>query len=281
MVSEAAIKATAVVLVFLLAASLIGAVVAVEGVDEGHVKVHKNKGAATGEVFEPGWHVINPVTEGTTTIEVRPRTVDMREDNAIFVITEDGQDVWIDVTIRYRVEPDHAVEFYKKYNTHNQAQSRLIEPTVRSDVRDEASNMSARSVITKDGRQSLEIAAQEALEDNFEGSGLTLEAVQVRGIELNDEFATALENVEIENTKAEQKLIEAEADKEAFQERQEGLTNEILMEMYIKALDEGNTIVLATGDDGTPVIMDMDEFESNGNSNNSSEFGPERENEDE
>lgn len=272
--AQATVKAITIGVAIVVVLSLVTAVAAFEGVDEGHVKVEKKHGAATGEVFTPGWYWIDPIRKSTVEIETRPRTVDMREDSSIFVITEDGQDVWVDVTIRYRVEPEDADAFYKEYNTHNQAVNRLIEPTVRSDVRDEASNMSARRVITKDGRQRLERTAQTALEDNFEGSGLTLEAVQVRGIELNDEFATALENVEIENTKAEQKQIRAEADRRAFQERQEGLTNEILMEMYIESIDEGDTVVLATGDDGTPVIMDMEEFQNNSNGSEG-EFGPE------
>lgn len=270
---KALTKAIAIALCVVVVASIIGAVIAVEGVDEGHVKVHKNKGGATGDVFTPGnWYIVNPVTESTQTVEVRPRTVDMRGDNSVYVITQDGQDVWVDLTIRYSVEQDQAVQFYKEYNTHKQATNRLITPTVRSDVRDEASNMSAREVITKDGRQSLEDTATEALQDNFEGTGMTLEAVQVRGIELNEKFATSLEEVEIERTNAERKQIEAQADRDAFQTRNEGLTNEILMEMYIQSIDEGDTVVLATGDDGTPVIMNMDQFRNQGGNTS---FGPE------
>lgn len=251
------------------------------GVDEGHVGVEKERGAATGEALEPGWHFINPLTHSIEDIETRPNTVSYNGEESIYVITQDGQDVWVDVTVRYRIEPEQAPTFYSEYRSHGQARDRVIEPTVRSDMRDQASNIGAREIITQDGRQALEGAVDTALRENFNGTGMTVEAVQVRGVELNEEFSTQLEQVEIENTEAERKLIEAEADAEAEIQRAEGdaqaeveraqgdaeaaairdeeLTDKVLMDKYLDSIDESDTVVLATGDNGTPVILNANE----------------------
>lgn len=244
-------------------------------VPEGNVGVQTEKQAATGDVYEPGWHLQLPIVQGYEEVETRPRITSMqdRDDDAIYVITHDGQDVWVDVTVRYRVDPDNAVEFYREYRNHGQAIDRVIDPTVRSDLRDEASDLSAREIITRDGRLALEEAAEDALRENFQGTGLTLEAVQVRGVDLNEEFSAELEQIEIEETRAEQRLIEAEGiaeaeiaeaegAAEAYEIRDEALTEAVLQEHYIDQIDESTIII--EGDGGTPVILNLDGDEGEG-----------------
>jgi len=51
-------SATVIGLVLVLLVSMVGGVMAFEGVNEGNVKVVKNQGAVTGTVLEPGWHFI-------------------------------------------------------------------------------------------------------------------------------------------------------------------------------------------------------------------------------
>ena len=244
---------------------------AFQGIDEGYVGVEKDRGAATGVTYQPGWHFINPITQSVEHIETRPLTVDYDGEQSIYVITQDGQDVWVDVTVRYSVTPDGATEFYREYRAHDQARERVIEPTVRSDMRDEASDIAARDIITRDGRLSLEAAVNDALVENFQGTGMTVEAVQVRGVDLNEEFSSQLEQVEIEATEAERKIIEAEAeaeaeiiraqgDAEAAHIRDEALTDAVLMDKYLDQLDD-NTIILATDSDGTPIIISADDVE--------------------
>lgn len=239
------------------------------GVSEGHVGVHTDKGAATGEVFEPNWHFINPVTQDVHQIETRPRTVTYNGDNRVYIISKDGQDVYADVTIRYSVESDKAVTFFREYRNHKQARQRLIEPTVRSELRDEGSALSVRTLITQEGRESLENTLSDALRENFEGTGLTLEAVQLRNTEPNKEFSKQLERVEIENAKAEQRVIEAESkakaeikeargDAEAHRIRNDALTKKVLMDKYLDQIKGSDKVILATGDDGTPVILNAD-----------------------
>lgn len=226
------------------------------GIGTGEVGVEKNRGAVTGNVMEPGWHYINPATEGVVKIDTRPRTETMSGDSAIPLLTGDGQDVEMDLSVRYRVEEDNADVFHSEYRNHDKALNDLIRPTIRSNSRHEASSLRANEIITREGRTTLEDTVEQSLNENTQGTGITIEAVQVRDVRLNEEYGTALENVEIENTKAEQKQIRARADRDAYQTRTEGLSDEVLMEKYIESINESDKIVLATGEDGTPVMLD-------------------------
>lgn len=266
---SAALKALGVI-VLIVGVLAVGVGLAAHiGVDEGHVAVHTDKGAATGEVYEPGWHFINPVTQGAHQVETRPRTVTYNGDDRVYIISKDGQDVFADVTIRYSVESDKAVTFFREYRNHGQARDRLIEPTVRSELRDEGSALAVRTLITQDGRETLEGTLSEALRENFEGTGLTLEAVQLRNTEPNQEFSKQLENIEIENARAERRVIEAESkaeaevraaegDAEAHRIRNDALTEKVLSDKYLDTIDSSDKVILATDGDGTPVILNAD-----------------------
>lgn len=250
-------------------------VVSLERVGEGDVGVVTERGAWEGEIYEPGWEHHNPLTHTTHRISVRPQTIDMTDDNAVYVITQDGQDVWVDVTVRYRVDREQAGTFFTEYRDHKQARERLIYPTVRSDMRDVASDVSAREIITREGRETLAESVQEALTGGADGSGIIIEAVQIRDVKLNEEFSAQLEQVEIENTEQERALIEAETDRKAKIVRAEGqaeseiiraeaeaeameirdaqITENILILEQIGAYDEGTVFVI---ENGAPVILD-------------------------
>lgn len=250
---------SAAIVGFVVIVLVIGVATAWVGVGTGEVGVEKNRGAVTGNVMQPGWHYINPATESVVKIDTRPRTETMSGDSAIPLLTGDGQDVEMDLSVRYRVEEGNADTFHSEYRNHNKALNDLIRPTVRSNSRHEASSLRANEIITREGRTTLEDTVEESLNENTQNTGITIEAVQVRDVRLNEDYGNALENVEIENTKAEQKQIRAQADRDAYQTRTEGLSDEVLMEKYIDSIDESDTVVLATGENGQPIIMDVGE----------------------
>lgn len=252
-----------------LIALVFGAVfglMAMERVDTGEERVLKVHGETTGEVFQPGLNWKTPIIESVETIDVRPQTYsltgsewdgDTDSEDSIRIITQDGQEVDVDVTVRYRVTD--SVKFHEEYNNHVQATDRLIRPTVQSVIRDEGSDMSVRETITRDGRTNLEEKAYETLNSQSQGSGVEIEAVQVRDVTPNPEFQASLERIEIANAYAEEEIIKAEADAEAFNIRDQELTDEILIEMWIEALDETDTIYVPASD-GTPdLIRDTNE----------------------
>jgi regulator of protease activity HflC (stomatin/prohibitin superfamily) len=271
---------TAAVLIVVLgvAALLLGGY---HQVPEGHVGVQKSFGAVTGEEPQPGAHIIIPVKDSIQDVEVRPRTYTMANSagegdrasrsDAVTVQTINGTTVDIDITVRYKVDEADASGFVTEWRTVDQAEERLIRPSVRSQLRDEAAGIQTSEIYTNDGRERLSEAAQQKLESAFEGEALVLEEVQVRDVDLPDSYDQALNDKEIAKQRVEQKEFEiqqaerdkerqevqAEADARVIEIRGQALQENpvVLRQQYIRSIDESDKVILATDESGTPIIL--------------------------
>ncbi|EJN59759.1 prohibitin family protein [Halogranum rubrum] len=280
-------------LALLVLVAPVAGILAWEPVDEGNVKVVKKWGATTGTVFEPGAHFVNPVSQSTSSLSVRPQSYTMSAqqnegqqtgDDAIRVLTEDGLRTDIDVTVRYRVDASKAVDFYRKYRTLDTAEERLIRPSIRSILRTEAGRLPVTEIYTGEGQTRLKLAAEQELGEQFANDGLILEAVQIRNVELPAEYAKAVEQkeiteqrrqqkqseLEVEKLEAERKKIEAQGEADANRIVSESLTNEVLAQQYIQRLDETDTVYIPVGGDGYPQFVRNLESGSSGGSSSSS-----------
>lgn len=275
-------------LVVLLITAMVGGVMAFEGVDEGSVKVVKNKGAVTGEYLEPGWHFITPIVEGTKTIETRPQSYTMsaaggegeraNQDDSVRVLTSDGLAVDIDVTVRYRVTPSMAPQFHAEYRDMETAQERIIRPTIRSELRTEGGNIDVTEIYTGEGQTRLKLAVEEALKTEFNGSGLTLQTVQIRNVRLPQEYAQSIEQKKVREQKIEEaeyeiqvaeknkerQIIEAQAEAEEIRIKGESLREnpEVLQLRYIEALAQNENTVYVTGSNGANGMVLTKEVEN-------------------
>ncbi|WP_367996175.1 prohibitin family protein [Haloferax volcanii] len=284
------------VVALLLIAAPVAGLLAWEPVEEGNVKVVKKWGATTGTVFEPGAHLVNPVSQSTSSLSVRPQSYtmssstsegDKRGDDAITVLTEDGLRTDIDVTVRYRIDAGQAVEFYRNYRTLETAEERLIRPSIRSVLRTEAGRLPVTVIYTGEGQTQLKAAAERELAEEFADDGLILEAVQVRNVELPAEYAQAVEQKEIteqrrqqkqdelavEELEAERKRIEAQGQADANRIIAQSLSDEVLAQKYIEKLDETDTVYIPVGDGGYPQFvrsLDNDGSSSSDSSSSSS-----------
>lgn len=283
--SSAKTKAIGLGIGLLVITALLGGVMAYKQVEEGHVGVEKHWGAVTGTNLEPGaqWKV--PVMTSIQDVDVRPQTYTMSDTksegdksraDAITVKTVNGSSVDVDVTVRYRVNKDKADEFVEVWNNQRQMEQRLIRPTIRTVLRDEASQLETTgegAIYTQAGRQALEQAALTALEEDFADEPIVLEAVQIRNIDLPSEIDTALDEKEEakqmvqveqkrvaqEEARAEQKIVKAEADAKTIKIRGEALEqNEIVLkDRYIDALKNGETVYVGA-DNGIALTKDVD-----------------------
>lgn len=270
------LQAAAVGIGLLLVFSLIGGVMAYEQVPEGHAGVEKHWGAVTGDVLDSGAHFKMPIMTSVQSVETRPRTYTMSQTqgegekaraDAVTVKTINGTSVNVDVTVRYRINASEADTFVEEWNNEEQMEKRLIRPTIRTVLRDEASSLQTTgpgSIYTQEGRNALQETAREALKEDFADEPIVLEAVQIRNIDLPDSIDNTLEKkeqakqqvqVELQRVKqaeaeAQQKIVRAEADAEAIEIRGEALENHpiVLKQRYIEALKNGNTIYVPTGD---------------------------------
>lgn len=275
-------KAATVGVGLLVVFALVGGFLAYRQVPEGHEGVTKQWGAVNGETLEPGAHWKIPVMETVQDVEVRPRTYTMSatqgegeraRGDAITVKTVNGSSVQVDLTIRYRIDEERADAFVSEWRNERQMEQRLIRPTIRSTLRDEASDLQTTgddAIYTRAGREALAQTAREALAKEFEDEPIVLEAVQVRNINLPDSIDESLdekeqakqqvevekERVKQERARAEQKRVQARAEADVIETRGEALQeNPIVLEARrIEAYDDGTVFV--TGETGQNIILD-------------------------
>lgn len=299
-------RVAALAFVPILILAMIGGVMAYHQVPEGHAGVETEWGAVTGHIDTPGANWKIPIMQGIQDVETRPRTYTMAQDvdegkkkqaDAVGVKTVNGSTVKVDITIRYRIDGDRAGEFVQEWDNEEQMEERLIRPTVRTQLRDEASSLQTTgpgSIYTTEGREALEQTAISALRDEFEGQPIILEAVQIRNIDLPqgidqalDEKERAKQQVEVEKQKvqqekqkAEQKRIAAQADAEVIRIKGEALENNeiVLQDRYIEALKQGKAVYVVPEDGSTPFLIEGTQA---GGTNSSDSAPPSPDDEDE
>lgn len=265
-------------------------------VPEGHVGVYKRWGAVTGADAAPGAHLTLPVAQSVQNVEVRPRTYTMADtrgegdkarQDAIEVQSVNGTTFRVDVTVRYRVDGGQAPGFVEQWNEIGQAERRLIRPTVRSQVRDTGSAIASSTLFTRTGRQEMERAAREALNERFENEPLVLEAIQIRNVHIPEDYQQSLNEKEIakqrvqreefrvqrERRKAQKQIVAAEADARERLIRANAtarsnyiiarsLNRNVLVHEYIGALDRTNTVYIPLGEGGLPTYLDVNGSQS-------------------
>jgi regulator of protease activity HflC (stomatin/prohibitin superfamily) len=278
-------KTLAVGVGLLVVVALLAGLLAYRQVPEGHAGVEKNWGAVTGNTLDPGAHWKVPVMTTVQAVEIRPRTYTMSATqgegarsraDAITVKTVNGSSVDVDTTVRYRINPPEADSFVEDWNQERQMEQRLIRPTIRTVLRDEASSLQTTgtdAIYTQAGRAALEDAALGALREEFRDEPITLEAVQIRNIDLPDRIDQTLdekeqakqqvqverERVRQEEARAEQQIVQAEADAEAIEIRGEALRDNrvVLRQRYIEALKQGQTVYVPTDGGGITLTRDV------------------------
>lgn len=276
-------KAITVGVVLLLLVATIGAVMAYHQVPEGHEGVEKNWGAVNGNTLDSGANWVVPVMQSVQAVETRPRTYTMTNNqgegskndaDAITVKTINGASVDVDVTVRYRIKEKQADKFVQDWNNEQQMEKRLIRPTIRSDLRDEASDIqttgSKEGIYTRNAREDLSETARKSLRERFKDEPIILEEVQIRNIDLPDkiddtleEKETAKQQIEVEQqriqqeeAKKKQRIVQAEADAEEVEIAAEADANAtrirgealeenpiVLDQQMIDAMDEGTVYV--------------------------------------
>lgn len=270
-------KAVTIGVLIIVVATLVAPFVSYKQVPEGHEGVVKNWGAVSGHQYDPGPHWTMPIKQSVQDVEVRPRTFN----GTVDVTTLNGTTFDVEYVIRYRVERDQAAAFVKQWNNIEQAEQRMIEPSTEDRLRREGASIQSSIIYQKEGRDQLSDAATEVLEQEFNDEALVLESVQIVNVGIPSDYQDALNkkeiakqevqqeryNVEAEQQKKRQQIIEAEADAEAIRIRAQAYEQHpiILEAEYVEALQDGSVFVVPQGGN-TPIIIDSEQMNTTTNS---------------
>lgn len=114
----------------------------------------------------------------------------------------DGQEVFMDVTILYRLPQANINRIHQDWNG-GSYQENFVRPTVRSVVRDVVSGYQAEEIYGLK-RNDLQAEIQTELSSRFNDRGFELSDVLLRNISFSDEFTQAIEDKQIEEQKLQQ-----------------------------------------------------------------------------
>ena len=267
---------------------LAGVLVAIVGVltscviqiDAGEIGVKKLFGRVQNDVLTSGLHFINPLLE-VEKMDARTQNYTMsgitdeghkEGDDAIRVLTSDGLEVTIDLTVLYKLMPSQAPKLVRE--TGLDYTDKIVRPLTRTKIRDNAVYYEAVALYST-RRDEFQQRIFTSIDGDFKKRGLILEQLLVRNITLPQSVKASIEQkinaeqeaqkmqfvLQKERQEAERKRVEAQGIADYQRIISEGLTDKQLQYESIKAQLElaksQNAKVIIMGRGGnTPVILD-------------------------
>ena len=178
------------------------------------------------ESLSPGLRWIVPgenariysISRQTYTMSAGTSEGQLSGDDSIRARTKDGQEVFIDASVIYQVDPAKVISLHIDWQS--RYQDELVRPITRGIIRDIASQYGIEEIVSTE-RGSLEIAISEAMVDKFVENDLILVDFVLRDIHFSPEYAAAVEQKQIAEQQAQQAKFVVESKKqEAEQTRQ-------------------------------------------------------------
>jgi regulator of protease activity HflC (stomatin/prohibitin superfamily) len=193
----------------------------------------------------PGIHFVTPFIESVERFSTAKQEYTMsgstnegalQGNDAVEARTNDAQQVFIDATIRFYVEPLQVVQLRRVWQTQDRYISGFVRPTSRNVIYNTTSRYQVEDIYGAK-RAELQQIVQDQLVTEFAKQGLVLEAFQLRNITFSPEYAQSIEQKQIAQQQSEQaKLLVQKSQQEADQLR-------------AKVKGEADAVVLrATGD---------------------------------
>jgi len=226
-------------------------------IDAGYVGVKSLFGKVQNDVLSPGLNFVNPLVE-VKELDTKTQNYTMSGmndeghktgDDAIRVLTADGLEVTIDLSVLYRLMPDAAPRLIKETGVNYE--DKIVRPITRTRIRDNAVYYEAVSLYSTK-RDEFQTRIFKTIDDDFRKRGLLLENLLVRNITLPGPVKAAIERkieaeqeaqkmqfvLQKEKQEAERKRVEAQGISDYQRIISESLTDRQLQYEQIKAYKE-------------------------------------------
>ena len=248
-------------------------------INAGQIGVKSLFGKVHNDVLGSGLHFINPFME-VERLDIKTQNYTMSGvhdegnqtgDDAIRVLTSDGLEVTIDLTVLYKLLPSAAPKLVRE--TGVDYTDKIVRPLTRTKIRDNSVYYEAVSLYSNK-RDEYQQRIFKSIEEDFKKRGLILEQLLVRNITLPQSVKATIEqkiNAEQdaqkmqfvllkEKQEAERKRVEAQGIADYQRIINIGLTDQQLQYEQIKAYLElaksPNSKVIIMGKGNAPVILD-------------------------
>lgn len=251
----------------------------IKQIDAGEIGVQSLFGKVQDEILSSGLNFVNPLMD-IRSIDVRTQNYtmsgvhnegDVAGDDAIRVLTADGLEVVIDLTVLYRVQANQAPKIVREigYDFKNV----VVRPITRTKIRDNAVYYTAVDLYSLK-RDEFQTRIFKTIEENLKARGLVLEQLLVRNISLPASVKGSIEEkikaeqeaqkmqyvLQKEKQEAERKRVEAQGIADYQRIISMGLGDKQLQYEQIQAMKglmtSPNAKVIIMGGGKTPIILD-------------------------
>ncbi|MBK6392894.1 MAG: prohibitin family protein [Saprospiraceae bacterium] len=241
--------------ILLIVAGLLSSMVV--QIDAGKVGVQSLFGKVQQKTLVSGLNIVNPLIK-VTEFDIKTQNYTMSGvqdegskmgDDAIRVLSADGLEVVIDVTVLFRVVSIKAPDILKEIGT--DYRNVIIRPMVRTKLRDNAVYYDAIALYSSK-RDEFQNRIFESIKNEFASRGLELESLLVRNIVLPESVKVTIESkinaeqdaqkmtfvLQKERQEAERKRVEAQGIADYQKILSTGLSDKLLQYEMIKANKE-------------------------------------------
>jgi len=179
------------------------------------------------DTLTPGIHFIipgfeqvirYPISRQTYTMSASTGEGQVTGDDSITARTSDGQEVFIDASVIYTIDPAQVVKVHIEWQ--NRYQDELVRPQARGIIRDIVSQYGVEDVVSSK-RFDIVDQIHKALTTKLSDNGLVLVDFVLRNITFSPEYSASIEQKQIADQQAQQAKFVVESKKqEAEQARQ-------------------------------------------------------------
>jgi regulator of protease activity HflC (stomatin/prohibitin superfamily) len=168
----------------------------------------------SGELGEPrrsGTHIVIPVLQDATLYPIQqqqytmsglPQEGQVQGNDAVRGRTSDGQEVFLDITVIYGVDPAEANLVHQRWQTG--WQDNFVRPTIRGQAREVVSRFRAEDIFGEQ-RTAVEDSLEELMSARMDEEGFIMTDLLVRDVTFTQAFTDSIERKQI----AEQQALEA------------------------------------------------------------------------
>ncbi len=228
-------------------------------VDNRKVACYITLGQISDRESGPGVKIVIPFVQSIETIPITTQVIHFKE---IPVLSNDGLQLLVDISVGYKIKQDKACDAFIEYRD---IFENLVKPTVRSAIRTLFARFKGTDYYEK--RQEVEQQIVKALE-SLNNPYFEIVQVNIRNIQLPEEVLKAIERkitakqeaermqyvLEKEKLEAERKIVEARGLAESQRIINNSLSDKYLRWYYITTMKE-----LADNDNSKIIIMPYDQ----------------------
>jgi len=212
-------------------------------VDAGHTGVKVTLGKVSDDVLSEGFHTKKPFI--TKVIQIDNRVMKTEVDSN--AASKDLQSIMLKVSVNYRVNPSSSAVIYK--NVGKDFANVIVNPSIQECVKSVAAKYNAEQLITNRAVVSTEM--EKEISQKINPYGLNIEVFNIINFEFSEEFNKAIEakqTAQQQALKAEQDLTrikveaaqlleKAKAESEAYQLKNEQLSDKVIMMEFVEKWD--------------------------------------------